>query len=140
MADAKKAIEGEVLSTRELETQVAALESALMSNPQFQQFIQLRNQLNDKYAQVRKTVADIMIPAYQAGEVDKSLKLENGTITVTERDDFEVVESELPPRFWKKVPDTTRIRKTFQLEGSAPKGTKHVKKYGIMLKFKREEG
>lgn len=139
MADVKAAIEGEVLSTQELESQVAALESELMVNPQFQQFIQLRNQLNDKYAQVRKNVADIMIPAYQAGEVDKSIKLPNGSITVTEKDVFEIDQAALPPRFWKKVPDETKIRKTFQLEGVAPKGTVRSVKYGIMLKFKEEK-
>lgn len=139
MADVKAAIEGEVLSTQELETQVAALESKLMVNPEFQQFVQLRNQLNDKYAQVRKTVADIMIPAYQAGEVDKSIKLPNGSITVTEKDVFEIDQAALPPRFWKKVPDETKIRKTFQLEGVAPKGTVRSVKYGIMLKFKEEK-
>lgn len=138
MADVKQAIEGEVLSTQELESQLSTLESELMSNPQFQQFVQVRNQLNEKYSQVRKNVADIMIPAYQAGEVDKSIKLPNGSITVTEKDVFEIDEKVLPPRFWKKVPDETKIRKTYQLEGVAPKGTVQSKKYGIMLKFNQE--
>jgi hypothetical protein len=134
----QQVIEGEVASAQELETQLATLESALAGNEQFQQFLAVRNQLNEKYGEIRKKVADVMIPAYQAGEVDKSLKGDWGSVTVTERDDFDIDEAALPAKFFKKVPDTTRIRKTFQLEGVAPKGTVRSVKYGIMIKFKKE--
>lgn len=134
----QQVIEEEVASAQELESQLATLESALMVNEQFQQFIQVRDQLNAKYGDIRKRVAEVMIPAYVAGEVDKSIKLPNGTITVTEKDVFDIDQAALPAKFWKKVPDDTKIRKTYQLEGVAPKGTVRSIKYGIMLKFKKE--
>jgi hypothetical protein len=87
---------------------------------------------------IRAKVAEVMIPAYRAGEVGKAINGDWGSATVTEKDVFDIDPAALPAKFFKKVPDETRIRKTFQLEGVAPKGTVRSVKYGIMLKFKKE--
>ncbi len=138
-SEPKAVIEGEVVDALELQQQLATLESELMRNDQFKQFISLRNAVNEKMAKVRKDVEAIMIPAYQAGKVDKTIKGDWGSVTVTETDIFDINKDELPPKFWVKVPDTAKIRGTFQLEGKAPKGTKPFKRYTIMIKFKEAE-
>lgn len=139
MSDAKQTIEGEVLSAGDLETQVAKLESELQAIPAFQQLLDLRKQLNDKYADIRNKVAEVMLPAYAAGEIDKKITGDWGSATVIETDDFKIDEALLPKKFWKTVPDTSKIRKTFQLEGKAPKGAEHFTKYGLRLDVKPKE-
>ena len=135
--DPKKVIEGEVLSAQELQSQLTQLESELtLNDPKFRQFMELRNQVNDKYAEVRKKVEDVMVQAYQEGRVDKSIKGDWGSITVTESDRFEIDEAELPAEFFKKVVDESKIRATYQLEGEAPKGAKQFKRYGVMMRLK----
>lgn len=129
-------IEGEVLSTIELQNELQSVEQELQQLPTFQRFMQLSKAVNEKTAEIRSSIEAVMVPAYQRGEVDKSVKGEWGSVTVTEADKFTIDEAALPPKFWKKVPDEAKIRKTYQLEGKAPKGTEHYKKYGIMLKIK----
>lgn len=135
----KAAIEGEIVEALSMQQQLATLEASLAENEQFKSFLKLRKEVNDKMASVRNDIKEFMIPAYIAGEVDKSIKGDWGSITVTETDEFEVDEKELPAKFFKKVVDTTKIRGTFQLEGKAPKGTKQSKKYGLMIKFKETQ-
>jgi hypothetical protein len=132
----KQIIEGEIVDALELQQQLESLETQLMADERFKQFITLRDKVNKVWANTRKDIEDVMVPAYKAGEIDKSVKGEWGSITVTESDQFEVDEETLPAKFFKKVPDTNKIRKTYQLEGKAPKGTKQSKKYGVMIKFK----
>lgn len=132
-------IEGEVLAAIEQQRELAEVEQALMQNEQFKRFIALRTAVNQKWDDVRKHVEAVMVPAYQAGEIDKTLKADWGSITVTESDRFDIDTKVLPAKFFKRVPDETRIRATFQLEGKAPKGTTHKKRYGIQMKVKQEE-
>lgn len=136
MADTKQAVEGEVVETLQLQHQLAELESQLMQLPTFQEFVALTKTVNARMAEVRENIEAVMVPAYQRGEIDKSIKGDWGSVTVTESDKFTIDEAELPAKFFKKVPDETKIRATYHLEGKPPKGTKPFKKYGIMLKFK----
>lgn len=129
-------IEGEVLGVVELQRQLNDTEMELAKIPAFQQFISLRKEVNDRMGTIRANVEAVMVPAYQRGEVDKTIKGDWGSVTVTESDVFDIDELSLAPKFWKKVPDTTKIRATFQLEGKAPKGTVQSKKYGITMRFK----
>lgn len=135
-SDPKTAIEGELLGAVDMQLQLAKLERELMHLEAFQNFIQLTKAVNDKMADVRKNIEAVMVPAYVAGEIDKSVKGEWGSVTVTESDVFDVDQSILQPKFFKKVVDTTKIRDTYHLEGKPPKGTTPSKKYGIMIKFK----
>jgi hypothetical protein len=135
-SDPKQIIEGEVLDVQKQQLELAQLQEALSKNEEFSRFMELTKAVNTKMAEVRKHVEEIMIPAYKDGKIDKNIKGDWGSVTVTESDRFEIDEAELPPKFFKKVVDETKIRATFQLEGKAPKGTKQFKKYGIMLKIK----
>lgn len=121
------------------QNELALLEQSLMQNAEFQKFIELRTAVNAKWDDVRKHIEATMIPAYVAGEVGKTIKGDWGSVTVTEADRFAITPEELPAKFWKKVPDDTRIRTTYQLDGKAPKGTVHHKRYGIQLKVKQSE-
>lgn len=129
-------IESEVLEVQTQQRELQELQMTLAQNPEFARFVELTRAVNDKMAEVRKKIEDVMIPAYQAGKVDKSIKGDWGSVTVTEGDKFEINEKKLDESFFKTVVDEARIRATFQLEGKAPKGTKHFKKYGIMMKLK----
>lgn len=134
--DPKEVIEGEVVSVLTMQQELDSVEAELMAFEPFQRFTELRRAVANKEAEIRKAVSEVMIPAYIAGEVDKTVKGDWGSVTVTESDKFDIDEAALPAKFWKKVPDTTRIRATYQLEGKEPKGTKQTKQYGIMIKFK----
>lgn len=132
----QEAIEGEVLSVLSLQKELAATEAKLEQMEVFKKFIELRKSVNDKMASIRTEVKAIMIPAYQKGQVDKTIKGDWGSVTVTVSDTFKIDEATLQPKFWKKIPDETKIRATYQLEGKSPKGTEHSKTYNITMKFK----
>ncbi len=134
--DPVQVIEGEVLDVQKQQQELVQLQEALSENPQFARFVELSKAVNTKMAEVREHIEAVMIPAYKEGKVDKSIKGDWGSVTVTERDDFDIDEADLPPKFFKKVVDTTKIRKTYQLEKKEPKGCTPVKKYGIMMKLK----
>lgn len=134
--DPQQVIESEVLDVQAQQHELEQLQAALSQNEQFTRFMELSKAVNDKLAAVRAHVEAVMVPAYQEGRVEKSIKGAWGSVTVTEADQFDIDEAALPAKFWKKVPDTTLIRKTYQLEGKAPKGTAPYKKYGIMMKLK----
>lgn len=134
--DTAKVVEGEVMEVVALEGQLAQLESALMDNPKFIEFINLRAAVNEKYSEMRKKIGDVMIPAYAAGQSGKTLKGDWGSVTVTETDDFDIDQDQLPASFWKKVPNVAKIRSKFQLEKKLPKGVNQSKKYGIRLDIK----
>lgn len=134
--DPKQTIEGEVVSVVTMQQELANVENELMQLDAFKKFIELRKTVNDKMASIRDNVEFLMVPAYKAGQVDKTIKGDWGSVTVTESDTFEIDEAALPAKFFKKVVDTTKIRKTYQLEGKPPKGATPSKKYGIMIKFK----
>lgn len=129
-------IEGEVTSALAQQKELEELQVALSQNEQFTKFMELSKAVNEKMAEVRAHVEAVMVPAYQEGRVDKTIKGLWGSVTVTESDKFDIDEKELPAKFWKKVVDESKVRQTYQLEGKPPKGTKPFKKYGIMLKLK----
>lgn len=136
--DEQAVIEGEVMDALSLQRKLDDTESELMLDPRFKQYLALRDEVNQVWDKVRAQISDIMIPAYQAGKIDKSIKGSWGSITVTERQDFEINQAELPAKFIKKVADTTLIRKTFELTKKEIKGAKPIKKFGLMMKFNKE--
>jgi len=132
-------IETEVIAAVDQQIQLDQLQQALMQNEDFLLFIELRENVSKKWTEVRNFIEATMVPAYVAGEIDKTLKGAWGSITVTESDRFSIDEAELPKKFFKTIPNETKIRKTYQLEGKAPKGTTHSKRYGILIKTKGEK-
>lgn len=73
--------------------------------------------LQDKLDSEWKRVESLMI---ENGV--KQIKGDWGTLTIAERLNWSIDQEVLPPRFWKIVPDTTKISTIFSLEGKAPKG------------------
>lgn len=127
-------IEGEVISALAQQKELDDLQVALSQNEQFTRFMELSKAVSTKMAEVRAHVEAVMVPAYQEGKIDKTIKGAWGSVTVTEADRFTIDEKELPAKFWKRVVDESKVRQTYQLEGKPPKGTKPFKKFGIMLK------
>jgi hypothetical protein len=76
-----KIIEGEIGDALELQQQLEKLESQLMADERFKQFITLRDRVNTVWANTRKDIESVMVPAYKAGEIDKNVKGEWGSIT-----------------------------------------------------------
>lgn len=52
----------------------------------------------------------------------KNIKGNWGSLTIAERLNWSIDHAMLPAKFWKKVPDTTKISSEFRLYGKSPKG------------------
>lgn len=138
--DKQTVIEGEVVSVLELHQELESVEAELMQFEPFQKFMALRKAIDSKLKEVRKDIAEVMIPAYVAGEVDKTLKRDWGSITVTESDEFTVEIKDLPKDYKKSVPVMSMIKDFYHLHGKPPKGAEYTgKKYGITLRIKGVE-
>lgn len=92
-------------------------EQSLTLNPQFREFLAVQKRVNEEVADAWKQVETAM-----KEHNIKQLKGDFGTITLAERQNWEVDEEVLPAKFFKKTVDTKRITDTFRLEGKAPKG------------------
>lgn len=132
MGDDKEAvIKDQVTDILTLERQLEATELELMKLEKFKAFIQLQKTVREKSAEVWKRIEADMI------ENDiKSIKGDWGSLTIAERTDFDIDYEQLQPKFYKKVPDTTKISATYKLENKPPKGTTpKIKKY-LTKRFK----
>lgn len=139
MADTKDTqaiIESDVLDVQKQQAELAQLQQALNDNPEFTRFMELNKAVNTKMAEVRKHIEGVMIPAYVVGKIDKKIEGDWGFVTIKEDTVLDTNLAELPNKFIKKVADTTKIRKTLDLEGKPIKGVTATKRYGIMLKIK----
>lgn len=115
--DTAKVLEGEVVEMVELQTEIAKTEATLMENPEFRAFLTRKKEVDQQLADFWKRVETEMIEANI-----KTIKGPWGSLTIAERQNWKVDEDALPAKFFKKVVDTSRITKTYQLEGKAPKG------------------
>lgn len=119
MADAQTVIEGEVLATLDMQRELSDLEQTLADNPNFQRFLELSKTVPKKIEESWKKIELQMI--------DKNIKKVSGdwgSLTIVERTGWEIDADELPPRFFKKVPDLKKITDKYKLEGEGgvPKG------------------
>jgi len=137
MKDLKKVIEEEVSEVFALERSMTEVETELRLNPDFVKFLELQKIINDKATEVWKQVGEQHIEAYKAGKVDKTLKFDFGTLTVKDINELEIDETELAPRYFKSVPNTTKIRNQYSLEGTLPKGVTVNKKYQFSKSLKK---
>jgi hypothetical protein len=90
--------------------------------------IELQSKVADQVAKLKETQDKINAEWDKVEELMikydlKQVKGEWGTLTIAERTGFDIDKELLPPRFFKRVPDETKIRTIYQLEGKAPKGT-----------------
>lgn len=125
MADLEKELTTEIITILDREEQVAKIEAELQLNPKFKEFLDLKKQVDQQVSSVWKMIEERMI------ENDiKQLKGDFGTVTIAERQGWDIDETELPSKFYKKVVDTTKLTATYRLEGKAPKGcTPKITKY-----------
>jgi hypothetical protein len=115
--DTAKALEGELVEMLQLQTEVAQTEAGLMENPEFRAFLSRKKEVDEQLAAFWKRVESEMI------QLDiKTIKGPWGSLTIAERQNWKIDEAELPGKFFKKVVDTSRITKTYQLEGKPIKG------------------
>ena len=114
---AEDLIQDEVNEIFSLETNLKILEDELATNELFQRFL-----TSQKAAQktIRETWANIEKQMIEHNV--KSIKGDWGYITIAERLNWSIDEAVLPPRYFKRVPDTTRISTMFRLNGEPPKG------------------
>lgn len=113
----EESIEGEVLDVISLEKQLEEAEADLMKVDQFVKFIQLQKKIKEQSTLLWEAVKNEMI----AKDV-KSIKGEWGSVTIAELLDWTVDKDLLPPKFFKKEVDKTKLSATFRLEGKSPKG------------------
>jgi len=130
MANVEEEIKAEVMKVVELQQQ---LETS-MNSDEFQRFIKLQKDINAKAAELWKQIEAAMI---EKGV--KSVKGDFGSVTIAERTDFDVDILTLQPKFFSKVPNMTKIRGTYNLEGSAPKGVTARTKLYLTKKLKTGE-
>lgn len=121
MEDAEKALIEIIEDVQETEKGLVELENELLAIPQFKKFLDLQRAVNEHAAKTWKNIEAQMI------EHDiKQLKGDFGTVTLAERQNWEIDEELLPKKFFKKVVDTTKITATYRLENKAPAGCKPV--------------
>jgi len=126
----------QIEGVKALEQNLQVVESELKLNPQFAKFLEMQKQYNEKASEVWKIVETTMVDLYKEGKIEKTLKGDFGTLTVTETQLWDINEEELPAKFFKKVVNTTRITDTYRLEGKAPKGCTPSIRYGLTKRLK----
>jgi hypothetical protein len=109
-------IEGEVLTTLDLQKSLEDMQTELMQNEQFRQFLEL-----SKTVPAQIDAAWKRIEAQMIEHNIKSLKGDYGSITIAEKLAWDTTD-ELPAKFYKKVVDTHKLSDTYRLEGRVPKG------------------
>lgn len=139
MKDVKKLIEGEVSDLFAVEGSLREVETELRSNPKFVQFLEMQQAYADKYKEVKKVIGDHHIEAYKKNPNLKTLRFDFGTMTVKDINDLTIDEKILPPRYFKSVPNTTKIHNQYDLEGTLPKGVTVTRKYQHSMTLRKEK-
>lgn len=118
MEQAEQQIKSELELYDEQQINLATLESELQADPKFAQFLEARKAFSDLETAVWKKVEQVMLD-----NNIKSIKTDKFTLSIASRMSFDIDSDLLPAKFWKRVPDTTKISGTFKLEGKPVKGT-----------------
>lgn len=135
--DPKKIIDEEVNEVFELEKSLQLIEAELLESDTFRKFLDLQQRIKAKSDEMWKRVGTQMVELYEAGIIDKNLKYDWGLLTVTRNVKLKIDEKELPPRFKKTVPDTTKIHALYDLEGTVPKGVEVTIEHGFRKTLKK---
>jgi hypothetical protein len=120
MEDLEKTIAIKIQEASLAEKNVERLEKELSADPKFKAWTEAQKQLREANKQNDIFFDNLKDKMESSGT--KSIKGEWGSITLAERQGWDIDESELPNKFFKKVVDTKRITDTYRLEGKAPKG------------------
>ena len=115
--EAENVVKAEIAKYEAEEQQLQTLVQELSTNPKFAQFLEAQKAFNELSANVWKRVEQEMIDNNITHIETDKVKL-----TIAQRASFDIDTDTLPAKFFKRVPDTTKINGTFKLEGKAPKG------------------
>lgn len=121
----KDKLESEVLTVFKKEAELKELETELAQDAKFQAFLTKQKNYTTQIAEFWKEFEQKMID----NDI-RQIKGDWGTLTIAKRTNWDVDETQLPNKFFKKVINTKRIGDTYKLEGKAPKGcTPRIKQY-----------
>ncbi len=131
MEDIRAIISARLDDQKKLEQGLATLETELASNEQFKAFLEMQRAVK-KITEDNNTFFEHLKDEMDSQGI-KSIKGDWGSITLAERQGWDIDEMELPKKFFKKVVDTKKITDIYRLEGKAPKGavpkiTKYITK------------
>lgn len=113
----EKEIEDEVIDLVKQQKELETQELELMQDPRFAKFIQAQKKFKDDSEIFWGTIENGMIK----NDI-KSIKGEWGSITIAERQGFDIEIEKLPSKFLKKSPDLKKIGDSYKLTGVAPAG------------------
>ncbi len=118
MVDTKELIQDEVITILSLERKVQAIENELLENEVFARLVKAQRDVQAQITDFWTQVEAHMIEADM-----HELSGEWGRISIVNSPQtFDINKDELPAKYWKKVPDTTRVLAVYRLEGKPPKG------------------
>lgn len=113
----EKKVKAELEQYEEKQLALAKLTEELESSPQFAAFIEAQKAFREIESNVWKNIEQVMI----ANGV-KTIKTNMATLSIATRTSYDIDLDELPNKFIKRVPDTTKIATAHKLNGEAPKG------------------
>ena len=119
----------------DMSVKVAELEQALSANPQFIEFMKLKDAVAKKEGEVKKQIEGRMIE----NGIKKVVIDSYGTFTIVDSKSWSYDENELPKKFIKKVVDTTAVNNHYKLTGKLPKGATYVPKQFLKVTPKKEK-
>lgn len=119
----------------DMSLKVAELEKSLSANPQFIEFMKLKDAVAKKESEVKKTIEEKMIE----NSVKKIVVDNYGTFTIVDSKSWSYDEDELPRKFIKKAVDTTAINNHYKLTGKLPKGATYVPKRFLKVTPKKNK-
>jgi hypothetical protein len=110
---------------------LAKLEDELNANSQFAQFIEARKSFAELEAKVWKHVEEVMIENNIS-----TIKTDKLTLSIVKRVSFDIDQELLPKKYYKTVPDTTKIAGQFKLHGNPVAGTSPKYKQYLQRRIK----
>lgn len=119
----------------DMSLKVQELEQSLSANPQFIEFMQLRDAVSKKEAEVKKNIEQRMIE----NSIKKVVIDTYGTFTIVDGKTWSYDEDELPRKFIKKAVDTTAVNNHYKLTGKLPKGATYVPKQFLKVTPKKDK-
>lgn len=99
-----------VIEAIELQTDILKQESILMQDNRFRQFIERQKIVQEQIANIWKSIEQSMIENNV-----KSIKGSFGSLTIVSKKGYDIDTENLPQKYFKKVPDTSKIGKTIDL-------------------------
>lgn len=96
---------------------IAKPELALTQAQAFLDLVETTKRVEQAWGAISK----IMIPAYELGKIDKTMKGDWGSVTVGERKTWKVAH-ELPSEYYKQALDTTKLTDMYNKGTAFPTG------------------